>query len=65
MGIIGDQVKGMVASAVVASAMPDEVHAVKDAVGDMLGENMKAAAGLTTIAASIAINMIRDKSESE
>jgi len=55
----------MVASAVVTSVMPAEVEQVKEVVGDMLGENMKAAAGIVSIAASIAISAVRDKGEEE
>lgn len=65
MGILARQARNIVASAVVASVVPDSLEQVKEAVGDMLGENMKAAAGLTSIAASIVISAVRDKGEDE
>ena len=64
MGALGDHVKGMVASAALYSTLPDEVNQAKEAVSEMLPDNMKAAIGISSIAVSVVVNATRHGSSS-
>lgn len=59
MGVFGDHVKGVAASAALYTVLPDSVNEAKEAVSEMLPDNMKAAIGITSIAVSVAVNAAR------
>jgi hypothetical protein len=63
MGIFGDQARNIATSAIVSAALPDQVNQAKDAVCDLLPENMKAAIGVTAMAASIAYGAAKNKTQ--
>lgn len=60
MSFLGNQAKGIAASAIVAASLPDEVNQAKEMVSDMLPENMKAALGVTAVVGSFVYNTIRE-----
>jgi hypothetical protein len=64
MGAVGDHMKGMAASAALYTALPDSVNQAKEAVSEMLPDNMKAAIGITSIAVSLAVNAARHNNDS-
>jgi hypothetical protein len=65
MGIFGDQARNIVTSAVVSATLPDQVNEAKEVVSSVLPENMKAAIGLTAIAASLAYGAVKERNQEE
>jgi hypothetical protein len=63
MGVFGSQARNIVTSAVVSATLPDQVNEAKEVVSGMLPENMKAAIGLTAIAASLAYGAVKENSQ--
>lgn len=65
MGVLGDQVKGLLASAAVYATLPDEVNRAQEVVHEMLPEDMKAAAAVTSITVSVVVNAVRNNRQEE
>lgn len=65
MGVVGDQVKGLLASAALYSALPDEVNRAQEVIHQMLPEDMKAAAAVTSITVSVVVGAVRSRNTEE
>lgn len=61
MGVLGDQVKGMITSAALYAALPDGVNHAQEVVHEMLPEDMKAAMAVTSITVSVVAGAVRNR----